>query len=75
MDMTIRDLLEMFIDPDNQQFELWDNDKEEDVFTGFLNDLPEDFDTAEVTSIDNLDSNRDNMEKGIITLNICCDEE
>ena len=74
MDMTIRDIMEMFIDPDNQQFELWDNDKNEVVFTGFLNDLPEEFDTAEVTSIDNLYSNRDNTEKGIITLNICYDD-
>ena len=74
MDMTIRDIMEMFIDPDSQQFELWDNDKNEVVFTGFLNDLPEEFDTAEVTSIDNLYSNRDNTEKGIITLNICYDD-
>lgn len=71
MDMTIRDLLEMFTDPDIQQFELWDNDKEEVVFTGYLNDLPEEFDTAEVTSIDNLEPNNN----GKITLNICCDED
>lgn len=75
MDFTIRDIMELFIDPDSQQFELWDNEKEEVVFIGFLNDLPEEFDTAEVTSIDNLDSNKDNTEKGIITLNICCDED
>ena len=75
MDMTIRDIMEMFIDPDSQQFELWDNEKEEVVFTGYLNDLPKEFDTAEVTSIDNLDSNRDNTKKEIITLNICCDED
>lgn len=31
MDMTIRDIMEMFINPDSQQFELWDNEKEEEV--------------------------------------------
>ena len=71
MDMTIRDIMEMFIDPDSQQFELWDNDKEEVVFTGYLNDLPEEFDTAEVTSIDNLEPSNN----GKITLNICCDDD
>lgn len=65
--MSIRDLIEMFIDPDSQRFELWDNDREQVVFTGYLNDLPEEYDTAEVTSIDNLEA-RNN---GIITLNVC----
>lgn len=69
--MTIRDLIEMFIDPDSQRFELWDNDKEQVVFTGFIDDLPEEYDTAEVTSIDNLEQGNN----GIITLNVCIEEE
>ena len=71
MDFTIRDIMELFIDPDSQQFELWDNEKEEVVFTGYLNDLPEEFDTAEVTNIDNLEPSNN----GKITLNIFCDED
>ena len=69
--MTIRDLIEMFIDPDSQRFELWDNDKEQVVFTGFIDDLPEEYDTAEVTSIDNLEQGNN----GIITLNVCIEED
>lgn len=69
--MSIRDLIEMFIDPDSQRFELWDNDREQIVFTGFIDDLPEEYDTAEVTSIDNLEAGNN----GIITLNVCIEEE
>ena len=69
--MSIRDLIEMFIDPDSQRFELWDNDREQVVFTGYLNDLPEEYDMAEVTSIDNLEAGNN----GIITLNVCVEEE
>ena len=69
--MSIRELIEIFIDPDSQRFELQDNDKEKVVFTGYLSDLPEEYDTAEVTSIDNLEAGNN----GIITLNVCVEEE
>lgn len=69
--MTIRDLIEMFIDPDSQRFELWDNEREQVVFTGCLSDLPEEYDMAEVTSIDNLEAGNNE----IITLNVCVEEE
>ena len=69
--MSIRDLMELFIDPDGQRFELWDNDREQVVFTGYLSDLPEEYDTAEVTSIDNLEAGNN----GTITLNVCIEEE
>lgn len=69
--MTIRDIIELFTDPDDQKFEVWDNDKEDVVFRGYINDLPEKYDYAEITGIDNLEGG----EFGWITFNVCVEEE
>ena len=52
--MTVRDFLEMFIEANDQYFELWDNEKEEVVFKGYYFDLDEELEYATVTSIDNI---------------------
>ena len=49
---TITDLMELFIDPDMQEFKVYSNSKEEVIFEGFLDDLPENLEYATVTSID-----------------------
>lgn len=63
--MTVGDILDMFIDGDDQYFELWDVDKEEIVFSGYAFDLTDELEYATVTSIDNVYGDT----KGI-TLNI-----
>lgn len=63
--MTIRDLLEMFIDENMQEFSIYDNEKEKVVFTGYLDDIPEEYEYAEITSIDNLIVGTD-----ILTVNV-----
>lgn len=52
--MAVRDFLEMFIDENDQYFELWDNKKEEVIFRGYYFDLDEKLKYATVTSIDNI---------------------
>lgn len=57
MNMQVKEFLDMFVDPDGQKFKLWDNNKQEFIFEGYLSDIPEDkeyLEYAEVTSIDNI---------------------
>lgn len=63
--MTVRDLIEMFIDDNCQEFSIYDNSAEEVTFTGYLEDLPEKYEYAEVTSIDNLSKGTD-----VLTVNV-----
>lgn len=67
--ITVREFLDLFISPEEQQFELWSNEKEKPVFIGYLSDIPEEEEDelleAEVTSVDNLQ-----YESDCITLNI-----
>ena len=63
--MTVRDLIEMFIDDNCQEFSIYDNSAEEVTFTGYLEDLPEEYEYAEVTSIDNLSKGTD-----VLTVNV-----
>ena len=51
---TVEEFMEMFIDGDSQYFQLWDNEKEDIVFRGYLPELPDELSLAEVTSIDNI---------------------
>lgn len=66
--MFVIEIIRMFVDEDRQYFELWDNEKEEVIFKGYLSDLPEELEYAEVTSIDNV-----NGDVNGITLNIDID--
>lgn len=51
---TVEEFMEMFIDEDSQYFQLWDNEKEDIIFRGYLSELPDELKEAEVTSIDNI---------------------
>lgn len=66
--MLVIEFLEMFVDENDQYFELWDNEKEEIIFQGYKEDLPEELEEATITSIDNIYKG----ENGI-TLNIDID--
>ena len=63
--MTIRELLELFIDENLQKISVWDNEQEKVIWSGYLNDIPEDIEYEEIASIDNLDKKTD-----ILTINI-----
>lgn len=52
--MLVIEFIEMFVDENDQYFELWDNDKEEIIFKGYKEDLPEELEEATITSIDNI---------------------
>lgn len=64
--MTVQELMEMFVDADSQHIQLFDVDKEDVVFDGNYADIPDEYDNAEITSIDNIwnDCN------GIFSINI-----
>lgn len=51
---TVEEFMEMFIDGDSQYFQLWDNEKGDVIFKGYLSELPDELRWAEVTSIDNI---------------------
>ena len=55
----------MFVEMDEQYFELWDNATEKIVYKGYFHELPEALAFAEVTSIDNITNGTNG-----ITLNI-----
>lgn len=63
--MTVRELLELFIDESSQEISVWDNEKEEVIWNGYLDEIPEDIEYEEVSSIDNL-----NTETEVLTVNI-----
>lgn len=72
MYMNVRYFMKMFVSPDSQKFQLWDNEDEKIVFEGYLSDIDEDMEylaDAEVTSIDNNNGGEP------LTLNIDIDKE
>ena len=71
MNMQVKEFLDMFIIPEDQQFRLWDNGKEEIVFDGCIEDIPEDKEylDLEITSIDNI------YDGEPLTLNVNIDED
>lgn len=60
--MTVQEILEMFIDPESQHFELFDLNTTETIFEGYLSEIYEDYNEEEaeelleqtVYSIDNI---------------------
>ena len=67
--MTVREFIEMFIDPDSQEFKVWSNSKEENIFSGFLDDCPDEIADEIITSIDNI--NIETMiETKVMTFNV-----
>ncbi len=71
MNMQVKEFLDMFIIPEDQQFRLLDNGKEEIVFDGCIEDIPEDKEylDLEITSIDNI------YDGEPLTLNVNIDED
>lgn len=63
---TVEEIIEMFVDPEMQEFSIWSNEKEKVIYTGFISDIPEELLYADVTSIDNVLEDC----KGIVTFNI-----
>lgn len=63
--MTVYDIINMFIEEEEQRFEVWDNEQDEVIFKGCLEDCPEDIQDEIVTSIDNI-----NKYNNRLTLNI-----
>ena len=55
MYMTVDEFINMCIDADSQEFTIYDSDKEKNVFTGYLDDCPDDYRySANVDSFDTL---------------------
>ena len=67
--MTIREFIEIFVDPDSQEFRVWSNSKEENIFRGFLYECPDEIGDEIITSIDNI--NIETMiETKVMTFNV-----
>lgn len=63
--MTVREFIEMFVDPDSQEFRVWSYSKEKNIFIGFLEECPDEIADEIITSIDNIDT-----ETKIMTVNM-----
>ena len=54
--MTIREFIEMFVDPASQEFRVWSDSKEENIFSGLLDDCPDEIAEEIIRSIDNINT-------------------
>ena len=61
----VSDLTELFIETSIQTVAIYDCGKEQEVFRGTIDDIPEDMQGLEVMSIDNLEKNSD-----VFTINV-----
>lgn len=61
----VSDLTDLFIETSIQTVAIWDCGKDEEVFRGTVDDLPEDLQNLEVQSIDNIEKNSD-----VFTINV-----
>lgn len=62
---TVSDLTDLFVEPSLQTVAIWDCGKEEEVFRGTIDDIPEDLQDLEVQSIDDIEKNSD-----VMTINV-----
>lgn len=62
---TVSSLTDLFIEPTIQTVAIWDCGKDEEVFRGTVDDIPEDLQYLEVQSIDNIEKNND-----VFTINV-----
>lgn len=62
---TVSSLTDLFIETTNQTVAIWDCGKDEEVFSGTIDDIPEDLQYLEVQSIDNIEKNSD-----VFTINV-----
>ena len=67
--MSIREFIEMFVDPDCQEFRVWSYSKKENIFSGFLEDCPDEIAEEIITSIDNIDT-ATIIETKVMTINV-----
>lgn len=67
--MTIREFIEMFVDPDSQEFRVWSDSKEKNIFSGLLNECPDEIAEEIITSIDNIDTET-MIETKVMTVNV-----
>lgn len=63
--MTVRDIIEMFIDENMQKFIVYDLSTDRDLYSGYLDEIPSDVESLEVSTIDCLTKGTD-----ILTLNV-----
>ena len=61
----VSDLTDLFIETSIQTVAIYDCGKEQEVFRGIIDDIPEDMQSLEVMSIDNLEKNSD-----VFTINV-----
>ena len=62
--MTVLEFVNMCVDSDSLILRLWDTDTEEEVYAGYANELPFQYEDAEVESFDLP------VKTGEITLNV-----
>lgn len=67
--MTIREFIEMFVESDCQEFRVWSDNKEDNIFTGYLDDCPDDIADMDINSIDNI-STASMLESKVMTINV-----
>lgn len=56
--ITVEDLLNMFIEVNFQHVILYGYESEENIFDGYLSDMPSEYRELEVETIDNLTNNK-----------------
>ena len=66
---TVSSLTELFIETSIQTVSIWDCGKDEEVFRGTIDEIPEDLQGLEVQSIDNLVKNSDVMTINVDSVN------
>lgn len=64
IELNIYEVLDLFVDGGEQKFSIYDYGKQEEIYKGYLSDMPEHFGNATVLSIDNLEND------GVITFNV-----
>ena len=64
--MIVRDIMQLFLDPDNQHIQIALDGGEKIVYDGDYGDIPEDMNCAEVSSINNIYEDED-----VICINVC----
>lgn len=52
--MIVRDIMQLFLDPDNQHIQIWTDSGEKMVYDGDYGNIPEDMNCAEVSGIDDI---------------------
>ena len=67
--MTVEDFMEYSIEESFQKFTLYDVDKGEEVFTGYIDDCPDNYLEAEVCTFDVIDKNSPRL-----TLNVTLED-